>query len=371
MYNMKNLSQNWKIIFTLAAIALLISMLWLFRVIIAYIVIAIVISFICEPISDGLAKIKIRRWRLPDWAKAMVALSSFLLVLAFLIVLFSPLVTSEIRIISEINSEELSQRIDEQVQRTGYDMSKYTAGGSPTQYAVQYLQRIFSSDWLQSTFNDLFGVVGNAIIGLFAVLFIAFFFLKDGFLFSRIVLTMTPDSQMNKIKVILTHSHELLRRYFLGVALQSMIMAAMVGVSLYVLGVQNAFLIGLFAGMVNVIPYLGPLLGASLGMLIALTTSLHLDFEAQLFPLLFKVALVFISAQIIDAFVVQPNVLGSSVKAHPLEIFIVILMAGTIGGVVGMVLAIPVYTILRVIAREFLSEYKVVESLTRPLRGEE
>jgi predicted PurR-regulated permease PerM len=368
---MKNLSQNWKIIFTIAAIVLLFCLLWLFRVIIAYIVIAVVISFICEPISDGLARLRIRKWQLPDWARAMVALSTFLCIMVMLIVLFSPLVTSEIRIISEINSEELSRRIDEQVQRTGYDMSKYTQGGSPSQYAVQYLQRIFSSEWLQSTFNDLFGFVGNAIIGLFAVLFISFFFLKDGFLFSRIVITLTPDSQMDKIKVILTHSHGLLRRYFLGVALQSTIMAVMVGVSLYLLGVQNAFLIGLFAGMVNVIPYLGPLLGASLGMLIALTTSLHLDFEAQLFPLLIKVALVFICAQIIDAFVVQPNVLGSSVKAHPLEIFIVILMAGTIGGVVGMVLAIPVYTILRVIAREFLSEYKVVESLTRPLKEEE
>ena len=371
MYKMKNLSQNWKIIFTLAAIALIISMLWLFRVIIAYVVIAIVISFICEPLADALQRIRIRKWRLPDWARALSALSSFLLIIALLIVLFSPLVTNEIRIISEINSEELAQRIDEQVLRSGYDMSKYTAGGSPTQYAVQYLQRIFSSEWLQSTFNDLFGVVGNAIIGLFAVLFIAFFFLKDGFLFSRIILTITPDTQVSKIKVILAHSHALLRRYFLGVALQSMIMASMVGVSLFVLGVQNAFLIGLFAGMVNVIPYLGPLLGASLGVLIALTTSLHLDFEAQLFPLLFKVALVFVCAQIIDAFVVQPNVLGSSVKAHPLEIFIVILMAGTIGGVLGMVLAIPVYTILRVIAREFLSEYKVVESLTRPLKEED
>ncbi len=368
---MKSLSQNWKIIFTLAAVALLISMLWFFRVIIAYVVIAVVISFICEPISDGLARLRIRKWRLPDWSRAMVALSSFLLVLALLAVLFSPLITSEIRIISEINSEELSRRIDEQVQRSGYDMSKYTAGESPTQYAVQYLQRIFSTEWLQGAFNDLFGVVGNAIIGLFAVLFISFFFLKDGFLFSRIILTLTPNSQMSKIKVILTHSHGLLRRYFLGVALQSMIMSSMVGVSLYVLGVQNAFLIGLFAGMVNVIPYLGPLLGASLGMLIALTTSLHLDFEAQLFPLLYKVALVFVFAQIIDAFVVQPNVLGSSVKAHPLEIFIVILMAGTLGGVVGMVLAIPVYTIMRVFAREFLSEYKVVESLTRPLREDD
>jgi predicted PurR-regulated permease PerM len=365
---MKNLSQNWKIIFTIATIALVISMLWLFRVIIAYIVIAVVISFICDPIADGLNKIRIRKWRMPDWARAMVSLSAFILVFVFIVILFSPLVTHEVSIISEINAEELSQRIDEQIERSGYDMSRYTAGSSPTQYAVQYLQKIFSHEWLQGTFNQLFGVVGNAIIGMFAVLFIAFFFMKDGFLFSRIVLTLSPDSQMDKIKAILTHSHGLLRRYFLGVALQSMIMASMVGVSLYVLGIENAFLIGLFAGMVNVIPYLGPLLGASLGILIALTTSLHLDFEAQLFPLLFKVAMVFVSAQIIDAFVVQPNVLGGSVKAHPLEIFIVILMAGTIGGIVGMVLAIPVYTILRVIAREFLSEYKVVETLTRALQ---
>ena len=368
---MKNLSQNWKIIFTLAAITLLISLLWMFRVIIAYIVIAVVISFICEPISDGLGKIRIRTWRLPSWVRAMFALGTFITAVTLLIVLFSPLVTNEIQIISEINPEELSKRIDFQIESSGYNMSKFTAGESPTQYAVQYLQQIFSSGWLQSTFNNLFGVLGNAIIGLFAVLFISFFFLKDGFLFSRIMLTLTPDSQMSRVKEILVHTHGLLRRYFLGVALQSLIMACMVGIALYVLGVQNAFLIGLFAGMVNVIPYLGPLLGASLGMLIALTTSLHLDFSAQLFPLLIKVALVFICAQIIDAFVVQPNVLGSSVKAHPLEIFIVILMAGTIGGVVGMVLAIPVYTILRVVAREFLSEYKVVESLTRPLNDEE
>jgi predicted PurR-regulated permease PerM len=367
-FDMKNLSQNWKIIFSIAAIALVISMLWMFRVIIAYVVIAIVIAFICEPISDGLSKIRIRKWRMPDWAKALIALSAFILAFVLIAVMFSPLVTHEIRIISEINAEELSVRIDEQIARSGYDMSKYTAGESPTRYAVQYVQKIFSSEWLQGMFNQLFGVVGNVIIGMFAVFFIAFFFLKDGFLFSRIVLTITPDSQMSKIKVILMHSHELLRRYFLGVALQSMIMASMVGISLYALGIQNAFLIGLFAGMVNVIPYLGPLLGASLGILIALTTSLHMDFEAQLFPLLYKVVMVFVGAQLVDAFVVQPNVLGSSVKAHPLEIFIVILMASTIGGVIGMVLAIPVYTILRVIAREFLSEYKIVDSLTRPLR---
>jgi len=92
--------------------------------------------------------------------------------------------------------------------------------------------------------------------------------------------------------------------------------------------------------------------------------------DVDLVTLVVKVLSVFVVAQQIDGFVVQPLVLGTSVKAHPLEIFIVVLAAGTIGGVLGMVLAIPSYTILRVIAREFLSEFKVVDSLTRDLADE-
>ena len=147
-------------------------------------------------------------------------------------------------------------------------------------------------------------------------------------------------------------------------------MSAMVGVSLWILGVQNALLIGLFAGLVNVVPYVGPLLGASFGLLVAFTASIHMNMDVDLVTLAVKVLSVFVVAQQIDGFVIQPMVLGSSVKAHPLEIFIVVLAAGTIGGVLGMVLAIPSYTILRVIAREFLSEFKVVDSLTRDLADE-
>ncbi len=120
----------------------------------------------------------------------------------------------------------------------------------------------------------------------------------------------------------------------------------------------------------NVIPYLGPLLGGTFGIVVALTTGLHLDFNAEMLPLLGKVLAVFVVAQQIDGFIVQPLVLGNSVKAHPLEIFIVVLAAGTIAGIMGMILAIPAYTILRVVAREFLSEFKVVDSLTRDLNDE-
>jgi predicted PurR-regulated permease PerM len=367
----KNLPQNWKILFTISGILLLFWLLWFFSAIIAYVVIAVVIAFICEPIADLLKKIRIKRFVLPAWFRALVALSVFLSVFFLLILIFSPLVQEEIRIISEIDAEQIAVQISDQLSREDSMMSAYVSGQTLTEYLVSGMQKILSPEMIQSMFNNVFGLVGNAVIGLFATLFIAFFFLKDGFLFARIVFTVTPEQQLNKIKIIMEHTHALLRRYFLGVALQSLIMSVMVGFSLYLLGVSNAVLIGLFAGLVNVIPYVGPLMGAGLGIFIALTTSLHLDFNAAVMPLLFKVCMVFLSAQLIDAFVVQPNVLGNSVRAHPLEIFIVILMSGTIGGVVGMVLAIPVYTILRVVAREFLSEYKVVDSLTRDLTSDE
>jgi predicted PurR-regulated permease PerM len=140
-----------------------------------------------------------------------------------------------------------------------------------------------------------------------------------------------------------------------------------VSLSLWIIGVENALLIGVFAGLINIIPYVGPLLGGAFGLIVAITTGLHSDPNIDVWMLSIKVISVFIVAQQVDGFVVQPLVLGNSVKAHPLEVFIVVLGAGTLGGITGMILALPVYTIFRVVAREFLSEFKWVESLTREL----
>ena len=80
-----------------------------------------------------------------------------------------------------------------------------------------------------------------------------------------------------------------------------------------------------------------------------------------------KAALVFLSGQLVDNFFTQPVIFAGSVKAHPLEIFVLISIAGSLAGITGMMLAIPAYSLIRVVAKEFLSGFKVIQALTDEL----
>jgi len=140
-----------------------------------------------------------------------------------------------------------------------------------------------------------------------------------------------------------------------------------VGLTIVGIGFNHAVVIGLFCGLLNVIPYLGPWMGAAIGVLIGASLNIDADFMSHTLPLLGFMVLVFASVQVIDNILFQPLIYSSSVKAHPLEIFVVILAAGSMAGILGMILAIPVYTILRVIAKEFFDNMKIVKKLTENL----
>jgi predicted PurR-regulated permease PerM len=358
---MNGLSQNWKVFFTLVGIVLLLALVWFFRVIFVYIICAVVLSFIAEPIADFCKRLRIKSWVLPSWARAAIALFTIIGLVVAMVALFAPIVHEEAVIIGQLDVRLVLEKFGlshmvETYQQTGIAaMVEQELSG-----AIQ-----FSS--IQSAFSGVVAWIGDLFIGIVAVLFISFFFLKDGFLFTRMVFSLTPEKHMDAMKNIMEHTHDLLRRYFVGVAVQSLIMAVMIGVSLYFLGIKNALLIGLFAGLVNVIPYVGPIIGAVFALLIAVTTALQTNLGADIWPVVVQVSVVFGIAQQIDGFIIQPLILGNSVKAHPLEVFLVVLMAGMAGGIVGMIAAIPVYSIIRVVAREFFSAFKPVESLTRDL----
>lgn len=216
-------------------------------------------------------------------------------------------------------------------------------------------------------FSSIIGTLGSFIVGLFSVLFIAFFFLKEQGLFNNIVSSIIPDEYEAQSVQAITQTSELLIRYFTGVLGQMTTITIFVSILLSILGVKNALLIGFFAALMNVIPYVGPIIGAGFAIIITISSNIGVSFYDEMVPLMLKVLAVFGIMQMLDNFILQPNIFSKSVKAHPLEIFIIVLVGAKLGGIGGMVLAIPVYTVLRVIGKVFLSEFKVVQRITKGL----
>ena len=227
------------------------------------------------------------------------------------------------------------------------------------------IYKYFNPSIIPSIFSSFVGFFGNILVAIMSILFIAFFFLKEQGLFNNMITSVLPNKYEGQTFTAIDQSSKLLIRYFVGVVVQIMIITIFVSLALSILGVKNALLIGFFAALMNIIPYIGPILGASFAVLITLSSNLALPFYDEMLPLLFKVMGVFMVMQLLDNFILQPNIFSKSVKAHPLEIFIVVLMGAKIGGILGMVVAIPIYTVLRVLAKVFLSEFKVVQSITK------
>jgi len=226
---------------------------------------------------------------------------------------------------------------------------------------------------LPNLFGLIAGTIGEFFIGFFSVSFITFFFLKEKNMFREGILLIVPTDMEEKVSHILDSIAYLLRRYFIGIILEVFMVMLLdtIGLNLIGLTFNHAVMIGLICGTFNVIPYLGPWMGSILGLLLGTALNIQADFMSETLPLLALMAAVFLSVQIIDNILFQPLIYSSSVKAHPLEIFLVILAAGSLAGIIGMFLAIPAYTIVRVIAKEFFDNLKLVRKLTEKLEEKE
>jgi predicted PurR-regulated permease PerM len=210
--------------------------------------------------------------------------------------------------------------------------------------------------------------VTSLVVGLFSVVFISFCFVRDETLFRKIVSALVPDRMEGKLAKSLGDIEGLLSRYFVGLLVEMTGVALLDFLGLWViarLGFSNALGIAFIAGILNVIPYVGPLVGEVVGVVLAVIlkygTGVGLGVNIWVFALI--VLAIMLTTQLVDNFVYQPLIYSTSIKASPLEIFIVILLAGHIGGVVGMLVAIPAYTVIRVIAIRFFPDVKLVKRL--------
>jgi predicted PurR-regulated permease PerM len=338
--------------------------------IIAYIVLAIIVAFIGRPLVNFLSETSVFKLKLPRWVASLVTLFLFMFVLVGFTMLLSPLLSKQIKFLYSIDYDTVMNGIEEKLD--DYAIVLNDLGMWPTQEEWDNLIQS-AAGWISFTkigsyFGSVISLSISALIGLFSVFFIAFYLLKDAGLLNKVIFSSTPDRHLGKMEKAVDNIKRLLSRYFSGLVLQIFIVGVVVSLGLSIIGVQNALILGVIAGIFNLIPYIGPYIGASFGVLLGVTSELAIGSQTSLLPFSLQILSVFIAVQLLDNFVLQPLIFSKSVKAHPLEIFLVVLISGTLFGILGMIAAIPVYTILRVVAMEFLPNLKVVQKLTNKLK---
>jgi len=337
-----------------------------------YFIIGAIISIVGKPIAGALDKLHIGKYRMPSALSALITIFILFSVILGVAAIFTPLVIEQTNTISNIDTEKVAEGIDRQIKSLDsmlVSLQNTQDDAQPVEDMIrETLNNAINATSLTHIFNNILGGLGNIMVALFSITFISFFFLRDERLFYNIVMTLTPTKWEANARRILHTSKTYLTRYFVGLIIQSTVVFILVAGSLLVLGFgANAWLIALFAGIVNIIPYIGPIIGMLFGMLIGVTTNLSADPNFDIIPLLLQLLVVFQAIQLIDNFISQPIIYSNSIKAHPLEVFFIVLVFGTLAGVPGMIAAMPVYAFFRIIAKEFFSEWKVVRKMTQDM----
>ncbi|TYP74198.1 AI-2E family transporter [Aquimarina intermedia] len=351
-----------KAVGVLVAVAVVLWFLYKIQSVLVYIAFAAVISLMGRPLVVFFKR------RLHFRNTIAVICTLFIITILFLSIftLFIPIVIEQAQLIGEINIENVGDDLDQ----LNNQISEFFGINR-----LSFVELVKQSDLVNfinfrsipDMVNSFLNIFGSVMLGIFSILFISFFFLKDSQILEGSLLAFAQQGDEGKFRTAFNKIKDLLSRYFVGLLLQITIIFVLYTILLLVFGINNAIAIALIAAIFNIIPYIGPLVGGMFIIVLATTSNLGMDFSTVIFPKLVYIVIGYMIVQLVDNFFNQPIIFGNSVKSHPLEIFLVIIIGGLLFGIGGMIVAIPAYTSLKVIAKEFWSEYKIVAKLTKDL----
>lgn len=347
---------------------------WYFRSIIVYILVAGVLSLIGSPLAESLKRIRIRNWKFPDWAASIVTIILILVLVLSVLTVIVPIVTSIVKDISMVNVGNTVKSISVPLHDFNSFLSEKFPNLGPDfrieKVIVEQIQNLLDVSVFSSVISSLTSFLAGTGVAVFSIVFIAFFFFKEKGMFSKIIAALVPDRHENKARESLEDITHLLSRYFLGLLIEvcGVTLLNFLGLMLIArMGFNASIGIAFLTGLLNIIPYVGPLTGGALGTVLAVILkylcSTHLGLDVSFWVFIIICVAIFCFTQVIDNYLFQPVIYSNSIRAHPLEIFIVLLMAGQVGGIIGMLVAIPCYTVIRVIAGKFFRNVKFIRQL--------
>ncbi|MFV5685989.1 AI-2E family transporter [Flavobacterium sp. GB2R13] len=345
---------------TIVLVALSLYFLYQIQSVLIYLIVALILTLIGNPILDFFK----RRLKFKHVFATIATLLIFVFIIVGFIMMFIPLISSQGQNLSLLNTAEIEKDTLQLINQISSFLESHNIDSTKMLKESNITSKI-NFNFIPNFLNAVLGTISSFGMGLASVLFITFFFLKDRLLFKDGAKKLIPDSHEDQILNSLDKINHLLSRYFIGLLLQLFIVFILYFIVLLVFDVSNAIVIAFLCAVLNIIPYVGPLIASILAAILTMIGNLGSDFQTQILPTTIYVLIGFWIAQIIDNNVSQPIIFSKSVSSHPLEIFLVILIAGFLFGILGMIIAVPLFTILKVIGKEFFPENKIIQLLTK------
>ena len=349
-----------KSIFYLISLILIGYIIYELKIIVGYVIIASILTLLARPV----VKLLTSKLKFGSTLASIVAISFILIVISGVISLLIPLVLEQGKNLSLLNVNAFQDKINTlYIEFNGY-LNKFNIDLSQSLIDIEGLTKN-SVEAIPVLLNSVGSILGSITLGILSVIFITFFLLKDGEYFEKLFTQLFPTKMKKRIEKSLIEIKVLLSRYFLGLLFQITILFTIYTIILLIFGVKDAVVIAFLCALLNLIPYIGPLIGIILMSFLTMTSYLGQDFSSVIIPKTIYVIIGYVFAQLIDNFLSQPYIFSNSIKSHPLEIFLVILSGGILFGIVGMILAIPLYTVIKVFLKVFFSNNALVKKLTK------
>ncbi|MDZ7331417.1 MAG: AI-2E family transporter [candidate division KSB1 bacterium] len=333
-----------KVLLVILSVGAMIRLLPIFMPILLPLLVSLVISLLLTPLVDKLENLGINRG---------AAVGILFIVFGGLIIvgikLLLPTLNHEIQTLSQVLASQDSETVIDKIQMTLTHRIPILKNPEIAREVSARLHDLFTS-LVRKSLNMIFAIISSFTL-IVTVPFITFFFLKDGYNIKKFIIQSVPNRYFELSLNLLYKTNLQLGNYIRGQLLVSSIVGSLSIIALYSLKVPYCFVIGIIAGLANMIPYFGPIVGALPAILVAVV-------ENGTAGSVIGIIIAFAMIQLLDNVLISPVIVSRSVQIHPLLVIIVILLGGNIGGIFGMLVAIPAFAVAQVIVKEIVWSFK-------------
>ncbi|MCC5908657.1 MAG: AI-2E family transporter [Balneolaceae bacterium] len=301
-----------------------------------YAVIALLFSYLLDPVVNRMQAAGINRT-----LAIGVTLATVLLALIWVSTSIIPIVGHRIAMLTrQLHTENLVM-IANQIEIHLRSNFEFIPQGYLTENVAVFVENLFDFGRISDFVGDLIGIFTNLFAAFLVIPFATFFFLKDGHKIRRDLLQLVPNKYFETVLSLVDKIETRLGYYFRSVLLQCTLVGIASWITLSVAGLNNAGTVGFTIGVANTIPYFGPIIGYLLSIVIAII-------ETGDFSLVIPCILAVMIAQILDNVVLQPLIFSKSADIHPVAILFIIMIGAQTAGILGMLVAIPIATIIKI-----------------------